>query len=76
MLDRSAVVALPSCRPSYALRYVSVLLAAIPATLTAEQPGLADPALEAQLRAVFPAVDSIMREFTGREHVPGAANML
>jgi CubicO group peptidase (beta-lactamase class C family) len=55
------------------LRYVPVLLAALPAALAAQQPGLADPASEAKLRAVFPAVDSIMREFTGREHVPGAA---
>ena len=55
------------------LRHVPVLLAALPAALAAQQPGLADPASEAKLRAVFPAVDSIMREFTGREHVPGAA---
>ncbi len=55
------------------LRYVFVLLAVLPAAVAAQQPGLADPASEARLRAVFPAVDSIMREFTGREHVPGAA---
>ena len=55
------------------LRKVLVLLAALPSMLAAQQPGLSDPASEAKLRAVFPAVDSIMREFTGREHVPGAA---
>jgi CubicO group peptidase (beta-lactamase class C family) len=32
-----------------------------------------DPAREAKLRAAFPAVDRIMRDFTTREHVPGAA---
>jgi CubicO group peptidase (beta-lactamase class C family) len=33
----------------------------------------ADPAREAKLRAAFPAVDRIMKDFTTREHVPGAA---
>jgi hypothetical protein len=55
------------------LRHVFFLLAALPTALAAQQPGLSDPVREAKLRAGFPAVDSIMREFTGREHVPGAA---
>ena len=46
---------------------------ALPAVLPAQQSGFSDPARMAKLRAAFPAVDSIMREFTGREHVPGAA---
>jgi CubicO group peptidase (beta-lactamase class C family) len=44
-----------------------------PTPLAAQQSGFTDPAREAKLRAAFPAVDSIMREFTQREHVPGAA---
>jgi len=55
------------------LRYVPVLLAGLPAVLAARQRGLPDPGSQAKLRAVFPAVESVMREFTGREHVPGAA---
>ena len=52
---------------------ILVFLAALPAALAAQQPGFSDPAREAKLRAAFPAVDSIMREFTALEHVPGAA---
>ena len=55
------------CRP------IAALLAVLPAALAAQQRGFADPHREATLRAAFPAVDSIMREFTRREHVPGAA---
>ena len=55
------------CRP------IVALLAVLPAALAAQQQGFADPHREAKLRAAFPAVDSIMREFTRREHVPGAA---
>jgi CubicO group peptidase (beta-lactamase class C family) len=55
------------------LRNVSVLILALPAVLSAQQRGFADPARETKLRAAFPAVDSIMRQFTEREHVPGAA---
>ena len=55
------------------LRHISVFLVALPAALAAQQRGFSDPARETKLRAAFPAVDSIMREFTAREHVPGAA---
>ena len=55
------------------LRHVPALIVALPAMLAAQQSGFSDPAREAKLRAAFPAVDRIMREFTGREHVPGAA---
>src|SRR6188472_2030009 len=55
------------------LRHVPALLVALPTLLAAQQSSFSDPAREAKLRAAFPAVDSIMREFTEREHVPGAA---
>jgi CubicO group peptidase (beta-lactamase class C family) len=55
------------------LRHVPALIVALPAMLAAQQSGFSDPAREAKLRSAFPAVDSIMREFTEREHVPGAA---
>ena len=55
------------------LRRALVFILALPAVLTAQQSGFSDPAREAKLRAAFPAVDSIMREFAAREHVPGAA---
>jgi CubicO group peptidase (beta-lactamase class C family) len=55
------------------LRSLFVLLCALPAVLAAQQRGFADPDREARLRAAYPAVDSIIREFTAREHVPGAA---
>jgi CubicO group peptidase (beta-lactamase class C family) len=55
------------------LRHVPALIVALPAMLAAQQSGFSDPAREAKLRAAFPAVDRIMREFTEREHVPGAA---
>src|ERR687897_514697 len=55
------------------LRLLAVLFATLPAALAAQQRGFTDPTREAKLRAAFPAVDSIMREFTRREHVPGAA---
>src|SRR5687767_7302337 len=55
------------------LRHLPVLMLALPTPLAAQQSGFTDPAREAKLRAAFPAVDSIMRAFTQREHVPGAA---
>jgi CubicO group peptidase (beta-lactamase class C family) len=55
------------------LRCLPVFLLALPAALAAQQTAFSDPAREAKLRAALPAVDSIMREFTAREHVPGAA---
>jgi len=55
------------------LRHVPALIVALPAMLAAQQSGFSDPAREAKLRAAFPAVDRIMRAFTEREHVPGAA---
>ena len=55
------------------LRHIPAWLIALPAVLSAQQGEFSDPARETKLRAAFPAVDSIMREFTGREHVPGAA---
>ena len=55
------------------LRHVPALILALPPMLAAQQRGFSDPAREAKLGAVFPAVDRIMREFTEREHVPGAA---
>ncbi len=36
-------------------------------------PGVSDSARDATLRAALPDVDRIMREFTTREHIPGAA---
>ena len=48
-------------------------MVALPALLSAQQRGFSDPAREAKLRGAFPAVDSLMREFARREHVPGAA---
>ena len=55
------------------LRHVPALIVALPAMLAAQQSGFSDPAREAKLRAAFPAVDRIMRDFTEREHIPGAA---
>ncbi|HEX6104467.1 MAG TPA: serine hydrolase domain-containing protein [Gemmatimonadales bacterium] len=55
------------------LRVLPAVLVVLPAILSAQQRGFSDPAREAELRAAFPAVDGIMREFTAREHVPGAA---
>ena len=55
------------------LRLIPIILLALPAALPAQQSGFSDPARAAKLRAAFPVVDSIMREFTAREHVPGAA---
>ena len=58
------------------MRLTARLLASVallPAALSAQQAGFADPAREAKLRAAFPAVDKIMRDFAQREHVPGAA---
>ena len=55
------------------LRLIPVFLIALTAVLPAQQSGFSDPAREAKLRAAFPAVDSLMREFAAREHVPGAA---
>jgi CubicO group peptidase (beta-lactamase class C family) len=50
-------------------------LALLATTLNAQGSTLAftDPAREAKLRAAFPAVDRIMKDFAAREHVPGAA---
>ncbi|HEY9505191.1 MAG TPA: serine hydrolase domain-containing protein, partial [Gemmatimonadales bacterium] len=55
------------------LRLLLACIVAMPTMLAAQQSGFSDPAREAKLRAAFPAVDSIMRQFTRREHVPGAA---
>jgi CubicO group peptidase (beta-lactamase class C family) len=55
------------------LRPALIFIPALPAMLAAQQSGFSDPAREARLRAAFPAVDSIMQEFTEREHVPGSA---
>src|SRR5688572_30223101 len=55
------------------LRHVPALIVALPSVLAGQQSGFSDPAREAKLRAAFPSVDSLMREFVEREHVPGAA---
>jgi CubicO group peptidase (beta-lactamase class C family) len=56
-------------------RLMTSLLALAPIVAGAQGATLsfADPAREAKLRAAYPAVDRIMKEFTTREHVPGAA---
>jgi len=48
-----------------------VLTTALPHLAAAQS--FTDAARDAKLRAALPAVDRIMREFTTREHIPGAA---
>jgi CubicO group peptidase (beta-lactamase class C family) len=47
------------------------LAAALPAHASAQ--GFTDPDRAARLRAAFPKIDQIVRDFTTREHIPGAA---
>jgi len=50
------------------------LAAVLPAQSPAQSPGTGfDPARLAKLQAAFPAIDQIVRDFTTREHIPGAA---
>jgi CubicO group peptidase (beta-lactamase class C family) len=58
-----------TCLTRFAIR--GLVAAALPALAAAQ--GFSDPARLARLRAAFPAIDSTMRAFTTREHIPGAA---
>jgi CubicO group peptidase (beta-lactamase class C family) len=58
-----------TCLTRWAIR--GLIAASIP-TLAAAQ-GFSDPARLARLRTTFPQIDSAMRAFATREHIPGAA---
>lgn len=63
-------------RRSIALSLCCCLAAAASSGLASAQlpnAGFADASRSARLRAAFPTIDSIVRDFTARQHIPGAA---